>query len=56
MEFDYFYDPEDAEQYQFHRIPKLFTREQFKDIWVEAKLLYGLIPDRLSFSLSLYNI
>ena len=23
MEFDYFYGPEDAEQYQFYRIPKL---------------------------------
>lgn len=22
MEFDYFYGPEDAEQYQFYRIPK----------------------------------
>ena len=42
MEFDYFYGPEDAEQYQFYRIPKLLiTSEQFKDISVEAKLLYG---------------
>ena len=41
MEFDYFYGPEDAEQYQFYRIPKLLiTSEQFKDISVEAKLLY----------------
>ena len=30
MEFDYFYGPEDAEQYQFYRIPKLLiTSEQF---------------------------
>ena len=43
MEFDYFYGPEDAEQYQFYRIPKLLiTSEQFKDISVEAKFLYGL--------------
>ena len=32
MEFDYFYGPEDAEQYQFYRIPKLLiTSERFKD-------------------------
>ena len=31
MEFDYFYGPEDAEQYQFYWIPKLLiTSEQFK--------------------------
>ena len=52
MEFDYFYGPEDAEQYQFYRIPKLLiTSEQFKDISVEAKLLYGLMLDRLSLSI-----
>ena len=44
MEFDYFYGPEDAEQYQFYRIPKLLiTSDQFKDVSVEAKLLYGLM-------------
>ena len=48
MEFDYFYGPEDAEQYQFYRIPKmLITSDQFKDVSVEAKLLYGLMLDRL---------
>ena len=52
MEFDYFYGPEDAEQYQFYRIPKLLiTSEQFKDISVGAKLLYGLMMDRLSLSI-----
>ena len=52
MEFDYFYGPEDAEQYQFYRIPKLLiTSEQFKDISVEAKLLSGLMLDRLSLSI-----
>lgn len=52
MEFDYFYGPEDAEQYQFYRIPKLLiTSEHFKDISVEAKLLYGLLLDRLSLSI-----
>ena len=52
MEFDYFYGPEDAEQYQFYRIPKLLiTSEQFKDVSVESKLLYGLMLDRLSLSI-----
>ena len=52
MEYDYFYGPEDAEQYQFYRIPKLLiTGERFKDISVEAKLLYGLMLDRLSLSM-----
>lgn len=52
MEFDYFYGPEDTEQYQFYRIPKLLiTSEQFKDISVEAKLLYGLMLDQLSLSI-----
>lgn len=37
MEFDYFYVPEDAEQYQVYRIPKmLITGEQFKDVSVES--------------------
>ncbi len=49
MESDYFYGPEDAEQYLFYRIPKLLiTSELFKDISVEAELLYGLMLDRLS--------
>ena len=52
MGFDYFYGPEDAEQYQFYRIPKLLiTSDQFKDVSVEAKLLYGLMLDRLSLSI-----
>ena len=52
MEFDYFYGPEDAEQYQFYRIPKLLiTSERFKDVSVESKLLYGLMLDRLSLSI-----
>ncbi|MDY6341574.1 MAG: DUF6017 domain-containing protein [Lachnospiraceae bacterium] len=52
MEFDYFYGQEDAEQYQFYRIPKLLiTSERFKDVSVESKLLYGLMLDRLSLSI-----
>ncbi len=42
MEFDYFYGPEDAEQYQFYRTPKLLiTSDQFKDVFVEAKVFMG---------------
>lgn len=49
MEFDYFYGPEDAGQYQFYRTPKLLiTSDQFKNVFAEAKLLYGLMLDRLS--------
>lgn len=56
MEFDYFYGPEDVEQYQFYRIPKLLiTSERFKDVSVESKLLYGLMLDRLSLSIEYYR-
>ena len=42
MEFDYFYGPEDAEKYQFYRTPKLLiTSDQFKDVFVEAKVFMG---------------
>ena len=38
MEFNYSYGPEDAEQYQFYRIPKLLiTSERFKD-WIRILL------------------
>ena len=40
MEFDYFYGPEDAEQYQFYRIPKLLiTSEQFNEDVVSKNLI-----------------
>ncbi len=42
MEFDYFYGPEDAEQYQFYRTSKLLINsDQFKDVFVEAKVLWA---------------
>ena len=48
---DYFYGTE-AEQYTFYRIPKiLFTAECFKTISCEAKVLYGLLLDRMSLSI-----
>lgn len=52
MAFDYFYGQEDAEQFLFYRIPKmLITGDEFREVSVEAKLLYGLMLDRLSLSM-----
>ncbi len=48
--FDYFYGAQ-AEQFSFYRIPKvLFTREQFKQLSAEAKILYGIMLDKLDLS------
>ena len=48
--FDYFYSA-NAEQYVFYRVPKvLFTLDYFKKMSCEAKLLYGLMLDRMSLS------
>ena len=50
MAFDYFY-PEQAEQFAFFRIPKiLFKDKRFKNISTDAKVLYGLMLDRVSLS------
>ena len=39
MSFDYFYGPDDAEQYSFYRIPKrLITGDEFQETSTEAKL------------------
>ena len=51
MTFKYFYGNE-SEQYSFYRIPKLlFTSEYFKDLSSDAKILYGLMLDRMSLSI-----
>ena len=51
IRFDYFHGIE-AEQYSFYRIPKiLFTAEYFKAISCEAKVLYGLMLDRMGLSI-----
>lgn len=48
--FDYYYGMQ-AEQYSFYRIPKLlFTHAYFKGLSCEAKVLYGLLLDRMSLS------
>ena len=51
MQFDYFYGDE-AEQFTFYKIPKvLITSQQFKKVSDSAKLLYGLMLDRMGLSI-----
>ena len=51
VQFEYFYN-DDSDQYSFYRIPKLlFTEEYFSSLSCEAKVLYGLMLDRISLSL-----
>ncbi len=51
LELNYYYGNE-AAQYSFYRFPKvLFTDRRFKSITVEAKVLYGLLLDRMALSL-----
>jgi len=51
-QFDYYYGKQ-AEQFTFYRIPKkLFTDPTFANISSDAKVLYGLMLDRMSLSLS----
>ncbi len=50
MQFEYFYGSE-AEQFSFFRIPKvLFADERFKGMSTDAKVLYGLMLDRMGLS------
>lgn len=50
MKYDFYYGPE-AEQFSFYRIPKvLFEAESVKNISTDAKLLYGLMLDRMQLS------
>ena len=47
---DYFYGGQ-AELFSFYRLPKvLFTDPQFRGISAEAKILYGLLLDRMGLS------
>ena len=49
--FDYYYGNE-AEQFSFLRVPKLLIKdERFKGLSSDAKLLYGLMLDRMSLSM-----
>ncbi len=48
--FDYYYGQE-SEQFSFYRIPKvLFEAESVKGISTDAKVLYGLMLDRMQLS------
>lgn len=50
VEFEYFHGYE-AEQFAFYRIPKLlFTDNYFRGLSSDAKILYGLMLDRMALS------
>lgn len=51
MKFDYYYGVE-AEQFSFYRVPRLLIKdERFKGLSSDAKLLYGLMLDRMAMSM-----
>ncbi|MCD7723950.1 MAG: replication initiator protein A [Clostridiales bacterium] len=51
IRFDYYYGIE-AEQFSFYRVPRLLIKdERFKGLSSDAKLLYGLMLDRMSLSM-----
>ncbi|MET2015209.1 replication initiator protein A [Enterococcus faecalis] len=51
ISFDYYYGKE-ADQFTFFRIPKiLFTDKVFKKLSVDAKVLYGILLDRMNLSM-----
>lgn len=50
MSFDYFYGQQ-SDLFTFYRVPKvLFTNERFWNISADAKMLYGILLDRMSLS------
>ena len=50
MGFDYFYDGEE-DSFVFIRIPKvLFTSPFYQDLTNDARMLYGMILDRMALS------
>ena len=50
LNLDYYYGTE-ADQYSFYRIPKtLLTDPHYKSVSIEAKVLYGLLLDRMGLS------
>ena len=49
-DFEYF-RAEESDQFSFFRIPKaLFTEKEFANLSTDAKLLYGILLDRISLS------
>ena len=50
MTYDYFYGQQ-SELFTFYRVPEvLFTNERFWNISADAKMLYGILLDRMSLS------
>ena len=50
LHLEYFYGGE-ADQFNFYRIPKLlFSDKRYKSVSIDAKVLYGLMLDRMSLS------
>ena len=50
LRFDYYYGLE-PEQFSFYRVPRMLMKdERFKGLSSDAKLLYGMMQDRLSLS------
>lgn len=51
VKYDYYYGVE-AEQFSFYRVPRILIKDpRFKGLSSDAKLLYGLMLDRMSLSL-----
>lgn len=51
MDYDYYYGTE-ADQFQFFRIPRLLMLDsRYKNISLAAKMLYGLLLDRIGLSI-----
>ena len=51
LQLDYYYGIE-AEQFSFYRVPRLLIKdERYRGLSSDAKLLYGLMLDRMSLSM-----
>lgn len=51
LKFDYYYGVE-AEQFSFYRVPRLLIKDgRFRGLSSDAKLLYGLMLDRMALSM-----
>lgn len=51
IKFDYFYGTE-ADSFSFYRLPRLLIKgEEFRSLSTDAKLLYGLLLDRMGLSI-----
>lgn len=50
VDYEYFYGPE-SESFSFYRVPRLLvTGEEYRQVSAEAKLLYGMLLDRMGLS------